>query len=162
MSLGGGALSPEERAYLELLPAVKHVTQTRIIYEEAFKRECVRRYYAGARPVAMFREAGLDPDLIGYKRIERCIARWKRAYGPEIQSAGDAAEDGTAMSLSEALTKPDMFAMRNMGRVRGKKDYRDMLIYQQVRQINRLELRIKELETQLSEFKNTVGGGVEV
>lgn len=27
---------------------------------------------------AIFREAGLDPKLIGYKRIERCIARWKK------------------------------------------------------------------------------------
>ena len=25
----------------------------------------------------MFREAGLGPELIGYKRIERCVARWR-------------------------------------------------------------------------------------
>lgn len=36
------------------------------------------RYNAGESPSAIFREAGLDPKLIGYKRVERCIARWKQ------------------------------------------------------------------------------------
>jgi hypothetical protein len=30
--------------------------------------------------VHIFREVGLDPSLIGYKRIERCVARWKSLY----------------------------------------------------------------------------------
>lgn len=25
----------------------------------------------------MFRKAGLGPEVIGYKRIERCVARWR-------------------------------------------------------------------------------------
>ncbi len=37
----------------------------------------MERYYAGESPAAIFREAGLDPSLIGYKRIERSIARWR-------------------------------------------------------------------------------------
>lgn len=36
------------------------------------------RYNAGESPSAIFREAGLDSKLIGYKRVERCIARWKQ------------------------------------------------------------------------------------
>ena len=40
---------------------------------------CARcRYHAGESPVELFREAGLDPSLIGYKRIERCFARWRK------------------------------------------------------------------------------------
>ncbi|WP_318793190.1 hypothetical protein, partial [Bifidobacterium longum] len=45
---------------------------------DSFKREAVTRYRRGESPVRIFREAGLDPRLIGNKRIERCIARWKR------------------------------------------------------------------------------------
>ncbi|WP_346680962.1 hypothetical protein [Enorma massiliensis] len=37
----------------------------------------MERYYAGESPAAIFRETGLDPSLIGYKRIERSIARWR-------------------------------------------------------------------------------------
>ncbi|MFR1605449.1 MAG: hypothetical protein ACLSUZ_02065 [Bifidobacterium pseudocatenulatum] len=48
-----------------------------------------RRWLAAA----IFREAGLDPKIIGYKRVERCIARWK------AENAEKAAE--TAVENSE-------------------------------------------------------------
>lgn len=67
-----------EIAYLSALPAVERVAGNRIIYTEEFKHSCMRRYRAGDSPVVIFREAGLDSALIGNKRIERCIARWKR------------------------------------------------------------------------------------
>lgn len=53
-------------------------TSRRITYTESFKHNCMRRYHAGESPVELFREAGLDPSLIGYKRIERCFARWRK------------------------------------------------------------------------------------
>ena len=37
----------------------------------------IPRNAEGGSPAAIFREAGLDPKIIGYKRVERCIARWK-------------------------------------------------------------------------------------
>ena len=55
------------------------ITSKRITYTDDFKRYCVTRYNKGASPVRLFREAGLDPALIGYKRIERCFARWREA-----------------------------------------------------------------------------------
>lgn len=79
MSNGGGMFSPEEVAYLKTLPAVAEATARRITYSEAFKQSCMRRYHAGESPVKLFREAGLDPALIGYKRIERCFARWRKS-----------------------------------------------------------------------------------
>ena len=76
-ALGGGIFSIREVEYLESLPAVDRVRNGRIIYNDAFKRECIRRYQAGESPAEIFRSAGLDSSLIGYKRIERSIARWK-------------------------------------------------------------------------------------
>ncbi|MGJ0652223.1 hypothetical protein ACR74F_08955, partial [Bifidobacterium longum subsp. longum] len=73
MTSGGGTFSPEEIKYLKSLPAVAEATAKRITYTDDFKRYCVVRYNEGASPVRMFREAGLDPALIGYKRIERCL-----------------------------------------------------------------------------------------
>ena len=73
-----GAFSPEEVEYLRSLPVVAEATSRRITYTESFKHNCMRRYHAGESPVELFREAGLDPSLIGYKRIERCFARWRR------------------------------------------------------------------------------------
>ena len=80
-SLGGGVFSIREVEYLESLPAVDRVRSGRIVYNDAFKRDCIRRYRNGESPAEIFRSAGLDSALIGYKRIERSIARWKATLG---------------------------------------------------------------------------------
>ncbi len=79
------SFTDEERAYLRALPAVAELRGDTIVYDEAFRASCMKRYYAGESPASIFREAGLDPALIGHKRIERAIARWRTsdevAYG---------------------------------------------------------------------------------
>lgn len=87
MTSGGGMFSPEEIRYLKSLPAVAEVTAKRITYTDEFKRYCIRRYNEGASPVRLFRDAGLDPALIGYKRIERCIALWRAAQSRNMHAA---------------------------------------------------------------------------
>ena len=74
---GGGVFSDEEIQLLRGLPAVANVTRNRITYSDAFKQVCTIRYLAGESPTKIFREAGLPPELVGYKRIERSVARWK-------------------------------------------------------------------------------------
>ena len=66
------AFTAKTRKYLGSLDAVESVTQYRICYSKEFRDDCMRRYAEGGSPAAIFREAG-----IGYKRVERCIARWK-------------------------------------------------------------------------------------
>ncbi|PWG64463.1 hypothetical protein DF196_08760 [Bifidobacterium callitrichidarum] len=51
----------------------------RITYTTVFKRQCLTSYYQGGSPVDLFRKAGLPPELIGYKRIERCFSRWRES-----------------------------------------------------------------------------------
>lgn len=92
MAHGGGAFSPDEINYLKSLPAVSEATSTRITYSEAFKRSSLRRYMAGESPVKLFREAGMSPELIGYKRIERAFARWKKAEAGAVR--GDPSDEG--------------------------------------------------------------------
>lgn len=69
MARGGGSFSSEEIQLLRGLPAVANVTQDRITYSDTFKQVCTIRYLAGESPTKIFREAGLPPDLVGYKRI---------------------------------------------------------------------------------------------
>lgn len=71
------AFTAKTRKYLGSLDAVESVTQYRICYSKEFRDDCMRRYAEGGSPAAIFREAGLDPKIIGYKRVERCVARWK-------------------------------------------------------------------------------------
>lgn len=58
-------------------PYVDNVTAARITYSDEFKEHFVREYMDGKRPTQIFRDAGFDVKLIGYKRIERATARWR-------------------------------------------------------------------------------------
>ena len=72
------AFTAGQRAYLCSLDAVDNVDgSSRIYYADWFRVECMRRYRMGEKPSALFREAGLDPKLVGHKRIERAFARWR-------------------------------------------------------------------------------------
>lgn len=90
MTTGGGLFTEDEVSYLWTLPAVKRVSERRIVYTQQFKEEVVRRYRLGESPSKIFREAGLDSSLIGFKRIERCIARWRD--DPKVSAAIEKAQ----------------------------------------------------------------------
>ena len=119
-----------ERAYLSSLAAVDEVdARSRIHYAGWFRVSCMRRYRAGEKPVALFREAGLNPKLIGYKRIERAFARWRH-------TGRTPASDTTDNPTPASRPKP----------VAPASDPRDRLIATQA-------LRIQELEEKLRELK---------
>ncbi|WP_137657028.1 hypothetical protein [Bifidobacterium moukalabense] len=166
MSNGGGMFSPEEVAYLKTLPAVAEATSRRITYSEAFKQSCMRRYRAGESPVKLFREAGLDPALIGYKRIERCFARWRKSTsvvtsGLEYEDRLDA-DGGHVLTSMETVTsgRPPSKSRIPKATPRaiifptttcdGSIDVRDLMIYQQVRRIDELEQEVDALRAQLN------------
>lgn len=135
-----GEFTNEEIAYLRSLPAVSRVTNGRIRYTEDFRRECMRRYAAGESPAKIFHEAGLDSSLIGYKRIERCISRWRDSSVSATAAAdtGEPKDDESARGFSPSLH------LRS-----GKRDLRDLLIAQQVRRIDELEREVAQLRAQI-------------
>lgn len=176
MAAGGGSFTLEEAAYLRSLSAVSEVSPVRITYSEEFKRSCVRRYKAGESPARIFREAGLDPSLIGYKRIERCVARWKASgkYADASEQADDAPQDAGADETpgvdsittderkydnwlnGQSLSAADIaFASlrRRGGGKRKSFDVRDLIIYQQVHYIGALERKIRDLEQRMAQIR---------
>ena len=107
----------EQRQYLNSLPAVYHVGAERILYTDEFKYACITRYLNGESPTAIFREAGLDPELVGRKRIDRCFARWceseeiRRRLSKQVHARhacagvkpGDDADPGAEMRTGAAV-----------------------------------------------------------
>lgn len=58
---------------LEILkknPYVKKVTSTNISYTEEFKKLFYAKYQTGVSPKFIFLECGIDPDILGHKRVE--------------------------------------------------------------------------------------------
>ena len=160
-----GLFTAKERAYLASLSAVKSVSASHIRYTDQFRVECMCRYDAGESPAAIFREAGLDPKLIGYKRVERCIARWKRRQEREEKTGKRAklralGAEGLQVLEHKNLTHPE-WPISNKSDVNAEDDAvsglsqvaaarlsiieRDLLIARQA-------LRIDELERVLQRF----------
>ena len=160
----------EEVAYLKELPAVAEVTPRRIIYAEDFKARCMQRYRNGESPVKLFREAGLDPALIGYKRIERCFSRWKSSafYRDDCQKTytstalpGGLAEIADNPGVLPAEVPQRAIAFPTTSRS-GAIDMRDLLIYQQVRRIDELEQQVDRLQAKAQTWQSGAvqqGGG---
>ena len=139
---GSSVFTQEQIEYLKSLPAVVGITKNRIEYSDTFKYECVRRYRQGESPAKIFRDAGLDSSLIGYKRIERCISRWKQSTAPWTK--GKFMDGGVGDSLFTTVTQTHS----------DQHDLRDMLIAQQIRRINELEEQVDALMRELRQLEN--------
>lgn len=111
---GGGVFSDEEIQLLRELPAVANVTRNRITYSDAFKQVCTIRYLAGESPTKIFREAGLPPELVGYKRIERSVARWKAAATNQSVSGNDHLDDSEIIAQLVERYKRTLVTRRNL------------------------------------------------
>lgn len=111
--LGGGAFNDEEIQLLRGLPAVANVTRSRITYSDTFKQMCTIRYLSGESPTKIFREAGLPPDLVGRRRIERCVARWKAAAIKSVQGGDSMSNDEIIARLAERC-KNTLVTKRNL------------------------------------------------
>ena len=183
-SLGGGVFSIREVEYLESLPAVDRVRSGRIVYNDAFKRDCIRRYRNGESPAEIFRSAGLDSALIGYKRIERSIARWKAALGddgapptvpsPFIVATGSRWNPSQRRRLNSVSSHPDrryryvddtadtvsIDPSESRQPSAPDTDTRNLIIAQQARRIQELEIEISELKRARHDAAENVIGGV--
>ncbi|KAB8287560.1 hypothetical protein [Bifidobacterium avesanii] len=74
---GEPAFTDEQVKYLEGLPAVRAVHGDRIFYEPWFSRSALQQYAKGVKPGEIFASAGMPESLVGAKRIERSMARWR-------------------------------------------------------------------------------------
>lgn len=81
----GKPFDEPERKYLCSLDIIDACTEKRITWNKTFIEYAEKELEAGSRPVDIFRGAGVGPELIGRKRIERCVARWRAKIKKEEQ-----------------------------------------------------------------------------
>nr|WP_239512285.1 hypothetical protein [Bifidobacterium sp. SMB2] len=130
------------------MPAVTDVVDKRIAYSEAFKVQCMTRYAAGDSPVQIFRDAGLDSSLIGYKRIERCIARWRKTVLPKIngEPVPEKPQVPRVDVLRQKIAEASGIAAEHIDESNA---LREMLLESQLRRIEDLEKELKDVRTML-------------
>ena len=66
-----------EVEYLLSLDAVKSADATRIFYTPDFKIAAIKLYCSGLGPAEIFRRAGMPSSLVGYKRGQKALERWR-------------------------------------------------------------------------------------
>ncbi len=112
-----------EMYYLNTLPAVERASADRITYSRDFQVRCMAQYLRGNGPSSIFASAGLDPKIVGGKRIERSIARWKS--DPQIMREAQVLANDT------------------------NSDQRDLMVITQAMTIRWLEKKVMDLQKQL-------------
>lgn len=146
------SFTTEQIEYLESLPAVASVSGGRIHYAEQFRDECMRRYEAGESPVRIFRQAGLDPVLVGYKRIERCFARWRDGMRGEADHK-HMQFDGDGVASREKLARnADAPVANSFTAVSG--NVLQLVVEQQAHYIQRLETEIARLQATVGKLES--------
>ena len=169
MSTRGGRFTQQEVAYLQSTAAVDRATTSRITYSAAFKRESLRRYLNGESPVKLFREAGLPPELVGYKRIGRAFSRWKENKDAILSAEPEDDQPNSAYSSVDANARlvtelpqfdgalpnvPGEYSLRRF-------DVRDTLIVQQIRYIAQLENQIISLKAIIAAHDKGTGASAD-
>lgn len=140
MASDGLSFTPEQVAYLNGLDAVATCDGRRIVYTDEFRSRCLERYRQGVTPTELFREAGLDPQLVGRKRISRAFARWRRSAGVPGRPTG---RPRLADAASSADSASDAVVV----------DPRDEVIGRQAELIVALQRLVASLERELAEAR---------
>lgn len=96
--MAGIRFTQEQRNLLALNPNIKKVTDKSITYAETFKLFAIDEYAKGKTPHEIFKNAGIDPSIIGSKNPARCLGRWRISYFKDGSSGLMGERRGTSNS----------------------------------------------------------------
>lgn len=96
--MAGIRFTIEQQELLRRNPNVKKVSEKSITYNDTFKLFAIEEHARGKMPHEIFKQAGLNPDIIGSKNPGRCLERWTKAYF----KAGDSALIGEKRGCSSS------------------------------------------------------------
>ena len=86
---------------------IKNITNKGITYTNEFKRKLVKECENYKKfPQEVFRECGIDPEIVGKRRIEGSAYRWRK----QLKSTGDITDTRTTNSgntLKRELTNKE-------------------------------------------------------
>jgi hypothetical protein len=96
-----------QRRQIEANPHVASVSDRSIQYTADFKVKAVQENLIGKGPAQIFREAGFDLEIIGLKKAQNAIFRWKKIYhtlGEQGLSKERRGKDSTGRPRTEKLS----------------------------------------------------------
>ena len=125
--MGKNYFTPEQVEQLRKNKYVKHVSEKAITYTEEFKEVFTLEYNSGKLPSQILTEMGLDPKVLGYKRLDGIVATAKK------------------QSVRPEGFKDTRTDNSNMGRPRTKDLTQEELIERQKQEIEILKAKVEFL-----------------
>lgn len=74
------SFNEHQHRQIEAIPHVISVSDCSIQYTPEFKIHAVQENIAGKGPTHIFKEAGFDLEIIGLKKVQSAVHRWKKIY----------------------------------------------------------------------------------
>ena len=82
---------------------VRRVDETTVSFTDEFKELFIHEYFDdGKKPGDIFRGAGIDTSILGYKRVERCSYHWRKDYEAGMLKKEDKAKAHIVEELAAA------------------------------------------------------------
>lgn len=78
--MAGLRFTLEQQELLRMNPNIEKVSEKSITYKDTFKLMAIEKYSKGNTPCDIFKQAGINPVIIGTKNPGRCLTRWKNSY----------------------------------------------------------------------------------
>ena len=78
--MAGIRFTLEQQELLRINPNIEKISEKSITYKDSFKFMAIEEYAKGKTPSEIFKQVGIDPEIIGTKNPGRCLVRWKQSY----------------------------------------------------------------------------------
>ena len=93
---------------------VKNISSKGITYTNEFKIQFIAEYENGKTPREIFKDAGLEVNIIGIKRIDSASLRWRSAYKNKgISGLDDTRALNSGRTLNRELTLEEILSKKN-------------------------------------------------
>lgn len=80
LAMAGIRFTLEQQELLGINPNIEKISEKSITYKDTFKLMAIEEYAMGKTPSEIFKQAGINPEIIGVKNPTRCLERWKKSY----------------------------------------------------------------------------------
>ena len=81
--MAGIRFTIEQQELLKMNPNIEKVSEKSITYKDTFKLIAIDEYMKGKQPSEIFKQAGINPEIIGKENPKRCLSRWRKSYFKE-------------------------------------------------------------------------------
>ena len=105
--MGKNYFTPEQVEELRKNKYIKHVSEKAITYTEEFKERFMLEYNSGKLPSQILLEMGLNPKILGKKRLDGIVATIKRQ---SVSPTGfkDTRADSSGKPLTRELSQEEL------------------------------------------------------